>query len=88
MIDDDVELSDCECPKCGKRPIYEQVCHVCGGEGHREYIDAPEEWGEDCPSEVNHLIECRECSGYGFHRWCPKCGTDYQKAKAAEAANP
>lgn len=37
------------------------VCDTCGGEGHREYMDAPDEWGEDCPSEPNHLIPCRYC---------------------------
>lgn len=37
-------------------------CELCGGEGVREYNDAPEEWGEDCPSEVNHLIPCRGCA--------------------------
>lgn len=37
-------------------------CTLCGGEGFREYNDAPEEWGEDCPSEPNHLIPCRECA--------------------------
>lgn len=36
-------------------------CDLCGGEGFREYLDAPEEWGEDCPSEMNHLIRCRGC---------------------------
>jgi hypothetical protein len=27
-----------------------------------EYIDHPEVWGEDCPSEMNHLVPCSECS--------------------------
>ncbi|MCG8406699.1 MAG: hypothetical protein MI923_16005 [Phycisphaerales bacterium] len=36
-------------------------CDLCGGEGFREYVDAPDEWGEDCPSEPNHLIPCRGC---------------------------
>lgn len=36
-------------------------CTLCGGDGVREYMDAPEECGEDCPSERNHLIPCREC---------------------------
>lgn len=37
-------------------------CELCGGEGFREYNDAPDEWGEDCPSEINHLIPCRGCA--------------------------
>lgn len=36
-------------------------CELCGGEGFREYLDAPDEWGEDSPSEANHLIPCRGC---------------------------
>ena len=41
-------------------------CDRCGGEGHIEYAEAgPSVWGEDCPSEVNHLIECPECGGRG-----------------------
>lgn len=38
-----------------------EECELCGGEGVREYEDAPDEWGEDCPSEPNHLIPCRGC---------------------------
>lgn len=36
-------------------------CELCGGDGVREYNDAPDEWGEDCPSALNHLIPCRGC---------------------------
>ena len=39
-----------------------EVCDRCGGDGFIEYADAgPSEWGEDCPSEMNHLIPCPEC---------------------------
>lgn len=41
------------------------LCPVCGGDGSVEYDDHPECWGEDCPSEVNHLITCPECGGSG-----------------------
>ena len=40
-------------------------CPTCGGEGTAEYNDCPETWGEDCPSEVNHLITCPNCGGSG-----------------------
>lgn len=41
-------------------------CERCGGEGSIEYADAgPDVWGEDCPSEVNHLVECPDCGGSG-----------------------
>lgn len=42
------------------------VCGRCGGDGVIEYNDGdPSDWVEDCPSEINHLIECRECNGTG-----------------------
>lgn len=44
-------------------------CETCGGDGHVEYQDHPELWGEDCPSRKNHLLPCPDCNGTG--RWCP-----------------
>lgn len=42
-------------------------CDECGGEGFIEYNDAgPSYWGEDCPSEINHLVTCRTCGGTGY----------------------
>lgn len=41
------------------------TCDACGGEGFVEYLDCPAVWGEDCPSEVNHLVACPECGGTG-----------------------
>jgi hypothetical protein len=42
------------------------VCDRCGGEGFYEYNDGDgSDWGEDCPSEENHLITCRKCHGTG-----------------------
>lgn len=43
-------------------------CPRCGGEGHIEYMECAEEWGEDCPSEENHLVVCPECGGMGFFK--------------------
>ena len=37
-------------------------CSRCGGDGFVEYIESPDLWGEDCPSEVNHLLPCPECA--------------------------
>lgn len=50
-------------------------CPSCGGEGSVEYMDHPEVWGEDCPSEANHLVACPECPknererDEAIHRW-------------------
>lgn len=42
-------------------------CDRCGGDGYIEYIDGDGgDWGEDCPSEENHLIICRACGGTGY----------------------
>lgn len=42
------------------------VCDRCGGDGMIEYNDGDGgDWGEDCPSEINHLITCRACRGTG-----------------------
>lgn len=47
-----------------------EYCPTCGGEGIAEYIDCPDAWGEDCPSEVNHLITCPNCGGSGLLEDC------------------
>lgn len=48
----------------------EPECPWCGGEGMAEYAESPEAWGEDCPSEVNHLIRCPQCKGSGLAKDC------------------
>lgn len=78
---DEIENDDLPCPACGHHETRSRTCGDCGGNGFREYLDAPEEWGEDCPSEENHPIDCRECSSTGIQRWCPKCGADYWVAQ-------
>lgn len=45
-------------------------CPWCGGDGTAEYSECPEAWGEDCPSEVNHLITCPKCKGSGRAKDC------------------
>lgn len=44
----------------------DDTCYRCGGDGVLEYMDAPETWGEDSPSEDNHLVTCPECRGRGY----------------------
>jgi DnaJ-class molecular chaperone len=45
-------------------------CPSCGGDGIVEYLDAPDSWGEDCPSEENHLVTCPNCKGSGLRKDC------------------
>ena len=43
------------------------TCDRCAGEGGLEYSQAgPDVWGEDCPSEMNHLVTCPDCGGSGY----------------------
>lgn len=47
------------------------ACCTCGGDGMIEYMEGgPETWGEDCPSEENHLVTCPNCRGSGLLRDC------------------
>lgn len=63
------------CPVCNKVMGW-FPCNRCGDEGHVEYIDTPEAWGEDCPSEENHFVTCPVCRGDGGVWWCPNCGEE------------
>ena len=52
----------------------EPRCPDCGGDGLVEYNDAgPSVWGEDCPSEENHLVTCPNCRGSGLLKDCSSC---------------
>lgn len=52
----------------------EPACPSCGGDGMMEYIDAgPSAWGEDCPSEENHLVICPNCRGSGLMKDATSC---------------
>lgn len=57
--------------ECGTSMEWDD-CDQCGGDGMCEYMDTPEVWGEDCPSEVNHLVTCPECGGAGGLWWCSR----------------
>ena len=45
---------------------FDLTCDRCGGDGVVEYADSPDVWGEDCPSEMDHLVTCPACYGRGF----------------------
>lgn len=60
-ISDAQDYPDCEEPA--------PTCEHCGGDGCIDYLDGDGgDWGEDCPSEENHLIICRHCGGTGYAR--------------------
>jgi hypothetical protein len=57
------DICRCDCDD----DSHERTCGRCGGEGFIEYAEAgPEVWGEDSPSEENHLVSCPRCHGDGF----------------------
>ena len=60
-ISDAQDYPDCEEPA--------PTCDHCGGDGCIDYLDGDGgDWGEDSPSEENHLIICRHCGGTGYAR--------------------
>ena len=48
----------------------DDLCPWCGGDGITEYLDDEGSWGEDCPSEENHLVTCSGCKGSGLRKHC------------------
>jgi PRTRC genetic system protein A len=58
----DFDDSPATCSVCGQE-LDSVDCDRCGGDGFVEYMDAPDTWGEDCPSEENHLVTCQDCRG-------------------------
>lgn len=65
MIDDLFDEPDYD-----EGPDDEASCPWCGGDGVAEYLECPEAWGEDCPSEENHIITCPQCKGSGLRKDC------------------
>lgn len=77
------EDPDFVCVRCGSDDVefYQCDCDRCGGEGHIEYDEGgPDVWGEDCPSEVNHLVACPDCDGSGGRHWCNACAATVRAA--------
>ena len=71
-LDDDIEIADIDCPKCGnytnRKPCFAIHCE----DG---YIDESEyDPINYVPGEL--YFKCDECNGHGSFLWCPKCGYD------------
>ena len=61
-------------PDYGPEYDDEPGCPTCGGDGMIEYMEGgPEVWGEDCPSEMNHLVTCPNCRGSGLLKDATSC---------------
>lgn len=59
--------ANCECNGDSDYGYDRNDCPRCGGEGFISYLEAgPDVWGEDCPSEKDHLVTCPDCRGTGI----------------------
>jgi hypothetical protein len=82
-MDDDVQIDDLACPACGHHETRSQPCHECD-EAHEEVVCCDDLCvGSGRCIHGDGMAPCRECSGTGIQRWCPKCAADYWRAKAA-----
>ena len=64
------EMANEQYDDCEGKP----ACPTCGGDGTIEYMEGgPEVWGEDCPSEMNHLVTCPNCRGSGMLKDATSC---------------
>jgi rRNA maturation protein Nop10 len=70
MGNNDIEIADNNCPKCGSQ-TYRRNCDCEEGFSHHDC-------GEDscCCLAPEPNRRCSECGGKGWHNWCPTCGWD------------
>jgi len=70
MMEDLIELSVENCPKCGNQMVW-QRCQVPGcDDGYINMHDYDDPlWYDDGEYEP-----CNECRGFGSVTWCQKCG--------------
>ena len=61
----DMIYGDDDCDSDGDW-LNDLTCERCDGSGSIEYAENPDVWGEDCPSEKDHLVTCPDCQGRGW----------------------
>jgi DnaJ-class molecular chaperone len=70
-MDDDVELSEYYCPKCGES-LYTRDCEYCAGEGINDDLHEEDPlWYDEDDWEY-----CSNCYGKGYFIWCGNKGCD------------
>ena len=71
-MNDDFELGDEVCPKCGHSPTHIRRCAVMScDDGWIDLYDEDPLWYDVGEEEM-----CEDCGGTGVEHWCPNCGFD------------
>jgi predicted RNA-binding Zn-ribbon protein involved in translation (DUF1610 family) len=82
-MDEETELDDECCPKCGTQMRWRR-CDSCDDGWITDLFEEDPMWYDEDDIEM-----CTECHGHGCHRWCPKCGFDaLAAAKSTADADP
>ena len=81
-MDDEIELYEECCPKCGTQ-MYWRRCDSCDDGWITDLYEEDPLWYDEDDIEM-----CHECNGHGCHRWCPKCGFDALSAAAQHSVQP
>src|SRR5262245_43750299 len=72
LYDDDIEIGEAQCPKCGA-DTRSRECRSCDD----GFSDSDHDCGEDCCNCLDpEPGRCSECGGKGWFNWCPECGWD------------
>jgi len=71
-MDNDIELFDDNCPKCGHFTCRRECSAIGCDEG---YVDMYE-YDDPLMFDPGDEEPCHECHGHGYFIWCPGCGYD------------
>lgn len=71
-FDDEIQLSDEPCPKCGKGTRWAYCRRMGCDDG---YVDM-HEYDDPLWYDEGELERCNDCRGTGVEKWCPHCGWD------------
>ena len=78
--DDDIEIADDTCPKCGHYTLRRD----CGGIGCDDGQIDGYEYDDPLWYSPGETFTCNTCMGLGYFHWCPACGLDMRTIKRAE----
>src|SRR3990167_7113551 len=73
--DDDIEIADDTCPKCGHYTLRRD----CSGIGCDEGQIDGYEYDDPLWFSPGETYTCDTCNGLGYFHWCPACGLDLRR---------